>query len=230
MPSIALHPAAATPEALERALGPRSRRRRRLTRRWLAAGLVAAAGGVTVSTLAPPSPSTVAALVAVRDLPVGAVLGPGDVRSVQRPGDTLPAGLLTPDAAPGAVLANAVRAGEVLTDSRTADASVLAGQPAGTLAVTVDVGDPALLAGLGPGVHVDVLARTEDPVTGASTGAERIAADVVVLRVPTSAASGGLLGGTSGATATSVLVAVEAAIATRLTAAAGRTVVAVRGA
>jgi Flp pilus assembly protein CpaB len=231
MPSTALRLPAATPDPpAERVVGPWSRRRRRLTRRWLAAGLVAAAGGVTVSTLAPPAPETAPALVATRDLPLGAVLGAGDVSAVRRPLDTLPQGVLTSEQAAGAVLAGAVRQGEVLTDARTAAASLLAGQPAGTLAVTVDVGDPAVLAGLGPGVHVDVLARTEDPVTGAATGAERIATDVVVLRVPTSEAAGGLLGGSSSGGATSVLVAVEPSTATRLTASLGRTVVAVRGA
>ena len=234
MPSTTFRPAVTTPDPpAERDEGPRARRRRRLTRRWLAAGLVAAAGGIAVTTLAPPAPTTVTALVAARDLPVGALLGPSDVRSVQRPADTLPGGLLTPSAATGAVLASAVRTGEVLTDTRTAQASLLVAQPVGTLAVTVDVGDPALLAGLGPGVHVDVLARTEDPVTGAATGAERIASDVVVLRVPTASTGDGLLGGSSTGTpgtGSSVLVAVEPATATRLTAAAGRTVVAVRGA
>ncbi|MBB2902024.1 Flp pilus assembly protein CpaB [Kineococcus radiotolerans] len=220
-----------TPRATARtAVGPWSRRRRRLARRWLAAGLVAAAGGAAVATLAPAAPATSPALVAVRDLPVGAVLGPGDVREVQRPGETLPDGLLDRARLTGAVLAGPVRRGEVLTDARAADASVLTGQPAGTLAVTVDVGDPAVLAGLGPGVHVDVLARTEDPLTGAATGAERIATDVVVLRVPPAPTATGLLGGTPGSSATSVLVAVEPATATRVTAAAGRTVVAVRGA
>lgn len=209
--------------------GPRARRHRRLARRWLAAGLVAAAGGVAVSTLAPAAPATSPALVAVRDLPVGAALGPGDVREVRRPEEALPAGLLTAAGASGTVLAGPVRRGEVLTDVRTAATSVLTGQPAGTLAVTVDVGDPAVLAGLGPGVHVDVLARTEDPLTGLATGAERIATDVVVLRVPAQTAAG-LLGGGPGTAATSVLVAVGPATATRVTAAAGRTVVAVRGA
>jgi len=67
-------------------------------------------------------------------------------------------------------------------------------------------------------------------VTGTATGAERIAADVVVLRVPTADPGSGLLGGTSTGSAASVLVAVEPATASRVAAAAGRTVLAVRGA
>nr|WP_281372913.1 SAF domain-containing protein [Kineococcus aurantiacus] len=165
-------------------------------------------------------------MVAVRDLPTGAVLTASDVQRAERDAGTLPAGLLGPGEAVGAVLASPVRRGEVLTDARTTAGPLLTGQPAGTVATTVDVGDPALLPSLAPGTRVDVLARTQDPVTGAATGADRVAADVVVLRVPTPT-GGGLLGG-PGAAATSVLVAVDAATAARLAAASGQTVLTVR--
>lgn len=218
----------AAPLRLPAARGPLARRRRRLARRWLSAGLVAAAGAVTVSTLSPPAPATAPVLVAVRDLPAGAALTPADVRRSAWAADTVPEGALQPAAVPGAVLVTALRRGEALTDTRTTGAGLLAGQRAGTLAVTVDVGDPAALRGLAPGAHVDVLARTDDPVTGATTGAERIAADLVVLAVPATATGGGLLGSASASTTTGVLVAADASTAAALTAAGGRTVVALR--
>ncbi|MEZ0166623.1 SAF domain-containing protein [Kineococcus sp. LSe6-4] len=208
--------------------GPGARRRRRLTRRWLSAGLVAAAGGVAVATLAPPSPVREPVLVAVRDLPTGAVLTAADVRTDRREDATVPDGALTAAAVQGAVLATPVRRGEVLTDARTTTGPLLAGQPAGTVAAGVGVDDPALLQSLAPGARVDVLARTQDPVSGAATGAERIAAGVVVLRVPGPPASAGLLGAAPAPGPVSVLVAVDPPTAARLAAAAGRTVVTVR--
>ncbi|WP_432520390.1 SAF domain-containing protein [Kineococcus sp. SYSU DK006] len=206
--------------------GPAARRRRRLARRWLTAGLVAGAGAVAVGALAPPRPATRLVLVADRDLPAGAVLAPGDVREVRWAAETVPVGVLGGDDLPGPVLATPMRRGELLTRTRTRGADLLAGQPAGTLAATVDVGDTAVLASLAPGAHVDVLARTEDPVTGRAAGAERVATDVVVLSVPAAGATAGLLAGPGAGPATSVLVAVDAPAAARLAASAGRTVVA----
>lgn len=204
--------------------GPGDRRRRRLVRRWLGAGLVAAAGGVAVATLAPPAPVLRTVPVAARDLPTGAVLTGGDVTTARVQDGTVPDGVLT--GVEGVVLASPVRRGEVLTDARTTTRPLLAGQPPGTVAAAVDAGDPALLQTLAPGVRVDVLARTQDPVTGAATGAERVAADVVVLRLP--AVTDAVLPGAEARAATSVLVAVDAATAARLAAAAGRTVLTVR--
>jgi pilus assembly protein CpaB len=205
-------------------LGPLARRRRRRLRRWLAAGCVAAAGGVAVATLAPPAPPTSVVLLAARDLPVGAVLTAADVVTADVPAELAPSGAL--DAVDGAVLASPITRGEVVTRTRTTGSALLTGQPAGTVAAGVAVGDPALVGTLVAGTRVDVLALVQDPVTGASTAAERIATDVVVLQVPT-AADGGLFGGTE-AGASSVLVAVDAQEATRVAAAAGRTVVVVR--
>jgi Flp pilus assembly protein CpaB len=183
---------------------------------------------VAVATLAPPAPSRVPVLVATRDLPTGAVLSASDVRTAQREGGTVPDGVLVPATAHGAVLAAPVRRGEVLTDARTTTGPLLAGQPAGTVAAAVEVDDPGLRESLAPGVRLDVLARTQDPVSGAATGAERIATGVVVLRVPTGREQSGLLGAAPDAGPGSVLVAVDPATAARLAAAAGRTVVTVR--
>ncbi|MGI4894367.1 MAG: SAF domain-containing protein [Janthinobacterium lividum] len=221
-----LHPSPPPPAPAPR--GPLARRRRRLVRRWLSAGLVAAAGAVTVSALAPASPATAAVLVAVTDLPAGAVVTAADIEEVAWPAGLTPGGLLSREEATGAVLVSALRRGEALTDTRTTGAGLLTGQPPGTLGATVDVGDPAALRGLAPGVHVDVLARTEDPVTGLATGAERVASDVVVLAVPSTTTESGFLGTGPAASATSVLVAVDPTTAADLTAAAGRTVVALR--
>jgi len=223
LPSLAPAP----PAPPGRPLGPAGRRRRRLLRRWLAAGLTAAAGGLAVATLAPPPARTAALLVAARDLPAGAPVLPGDVRAVRWPPGQLPDGVLR-DVPAGAVLGSPLRRGEPLTDARTAGPGVLSGQPPGTVAALVDVGSPAGLTGLTQGARVDVLARTDDPVTGAATGASRLAADVVVLALPAAAGAGGLLGGSGSAAPTSVLVAVDAATAAQLAAAAGRTVVVLR--
>ncbi|MEZ0491272.1 SAF domain-containing protein [Kineococcus sp. TBRC 1896] len=208
--------------------GPGARRRRRLARRWLSAGLVAAAGGVAVATLTPPSPVRVPVLVAVRDLPTGAVLTAADVAAQPREDATVPDGALSAGAVHGAVLAAPVRRGEVLTDARTTTGPLLAGQPAGTVATGVEVDDPALLQSLAPGARVDVLARTQDPVSGAATGAERVAVGAVVLRVPSADGAGGLFGSSPAPGSASVLLAVDPPTAARLAAAAGRTVVTVR--
>ncbi|WP_432496288.1 SAF domain-containing protein [Kineococcus gypseus] len=206
--------------------GPRDRRRRRLARRWLSAGLAAAAVGAAVSALAPPRPPQQDVLVAARDLPAGAVLAPSDVQRVERARASVPDGALR--SAGGAVLAGAVRRGEVLTDARTAGAGLLTGQPPGTLATTVAVDDPLVLGSLAPGARVDVLARTDDPVTGLPSGAERVAGGVVVLAVPTAPGGGGPLGPDPAGAAGGVLVAVDARTAAELAAAGGRTVVALR--
>lgn len=187
---------------------------------------MAGAGAVAVSALAPPAPATRPVLVAARDLPAGSPLGPADVRETGWPPDAVPAGALEPADLVGAQLAGPLRRGEALTDTRTTGAGLLAGQPPGTLAASVEAGDVAALTGLGPGTRVDVLARTDDPVTGEPVGAERIAVDAVVLAVP--ATSGGGLLGPSGDGGTSVLLAVDVRTAAALTAAAGRTVVALR--
>ncbi|NIZ90890.1 SAF domain-containing protein, partial [Kineococcus rubinsiae] len=181
---------------------------------------------VAVATLAPPAPRTAPLLVAARDLPAGAPVAAGDVRAVRWPAGRLPDGVLH-SLPPGAVLGSPLRRGEPLTDARTAGPGVLTGQPPGTLAALVDVGSTAGLTGLAPGARVDVLARTDDPITGAASGAERLAADVVVLAVPLAAGPEGLLGGAAAPT-TSVLVAVDTSTAAELAAAAGRTVVVLR--
>lgn len=180
-----------------------------------------------MAALAPPAARTVPLLVAGRDLPAGAPVGPGDLRAVRWPAALRPDGALR-DVPAGAVLGSPLRRGEPLTDARTAGPGVLAGQPAGTVAALVDVGAAAGLTGLAPGAHVDVLARTDDPVTGAATGAARLAADVVVLALPAAEGATGLLGGAGTAAPTSVLVAVDADTAAELAAAAGRTVVVLR--
>jgi len=206
------------------ALGPAARRRRRHLRRWLAAGCLAAAGGVAVTTVAPAAPQTRSVLLAVRDLPVGAVLTGADVETAQVPVALAPTTVL--EVADGAVLAAPVARGEVLTSTRTTGGALLTGQPPGTVAAGVDVGDPALVGTLTAGTRVDVLARVQDPVTGSSTDAERIATDVPVLQVP-GTGDEALFGGEQAASV-SVLVAVDAEEATRVAAAAGRTVLVVR--
>jgi Flp pilus assembly protein CpaB len=121
---------------------------------------------------APGGPRLVAVPVAAHDLAAGAVLGSGDVRSARWPAGSAPAGLLADPL--GHTLAGPVRAGEPLTDARMLGPSLLAGQPDGTVAVTVRLSD----AGTGlvhAGDRVDVLAATSS--SGTSWDAADLAAD-----------------------------------------------------
>ncbi len=195
---------------------------------------MAGAGGLAVAVLAPPAPATTTVLVAARDLPAGSALAGGDVVPAAWPRALVPPGALT--SADGAVLAGPLGRGEPLTRTRTAGPGLLTGQPAGAVAALVDLpaGAPP---GLAPGTRVDVLARVLDPVTGAVTGASALAVDVPVLAVAGGAAPGGTSAGLGGAWPGggagdgpgAVVVAVTASTAADLAAAAGRTVLLVRG-
>lgn len=150
-------------------------RRRRLIAVLCTAGAVAAGLHAT----APPEPSTVAVLVAARDLPAGATLGPDDLRPLELPPDVVPEGVLTdPGVATGVILAAPLRAGEPLTDVRLVGPGLAAADP-GTVAVPVRLSDAAQAGLLTVGDEIDLLAtepesRTTVPV---ATGA-------VVLAVP----------------------------------------------
>ena len=172
-----------------------------------------------VRALAPPAVATSPVLVASRDLAAGDVISDGDLRQVDWPSDLSPppgdhataAGLL------GRSLASPVRAGEAVTDARLIGPGVLTGQPAGTLAVPVRLGDAAAAGLVAVGDRVDLIAGASPDAAsfdGGSSGTDVVASDVLVLAVPGRAeddVTGGLgsLAGDpadSGAAATGLLV------------------------
>jgi hypothetical protein len=134
--------------------------RRALTRhrRWWAAACAALAVGAGVHALRPPAPATDGVQVAARDLPAGHVLVASDLVGAAWPAGTRPDGVLSFSAAQGQVLATAIRRGEPVTDRRVTGPGLLAGQPPGTVAVSVRLTDPASLVLLTPGRRVNLLA------------------------------------------------------------------------
>jgi Flp pilus assembly protein CpaB len=158
---------------LERVLGGgrRGHWRRRVLRRAAAALCAAAAvSGTTALARTPVAGPGVPVVVATRDLPTGALLGPGDLRATTRPSSHAPAGPLPSSAElAGQVLAVPVAAGEVLTTTRVVGASLLAGRPPGEVALHVEVADPGAAAMVGPGDVVDVLSSTGGTLAPAVT-------------------------------------------------------------
>lgn len=153
----------------------RGGRRARNLRRALAAALVIAAGVLAVTSRSGPTPG-IRVLAVSHDLPAGASLHEPDLATVTLP--TVPDGALhTLSQALGHLLSAPVRRGEVLTDMRL----VPAGGPApgaGRVAVPVRPADPGTVDLLSIGVHVAVLAVSEN---GQATV---LAADAVVLAIP----------------------------------------------
>jgi Flp pilus assembly protein CpaB len=124
--------------------------------------------------LAPYGPP-VTVLVTTADLEVGAALLPADVATARWPRDLLPpAALMTRADMAGALLAQGVTAGTVLTARHVRDDGPLAALAAGTAAVPVPLG---LLRGADGGTHLDLVT-----VLGDGTG-RTIARDVRVLAV-----------------------------------------------
>ena len=150
-------------------------RRRRLLAVLCAMGAVAAGLRAT----APPAAPTDVVLVAVRDLPAGAVLGTDDLRTVEVAPDQAPGGALTDtgDAA-GAILAAPLRAGEPVTDVRLVGPGLADSAP-GTVALPVRVSDAAQVGLLDVGDEIDLLAT--DPESRSTT---TVAGGVLVLAVP----------------------------------------------
>ena len=113
-------------------------------------------------------------VVAARDVAAGSVIAPADVEVVDRPSGQRPgSALASADIVVGRTAAGPIEANEVVTASRLLGADLLSGQPAGHVALTIPVADPAS-TGARPGARVDVYA------TGSG---DRAATDVVVLAV-----------------------------------------------
>jgi Flp pilus assembly protein CpaB len=201
-----VHPDA--PPAGRRSLNTRQRLARRARwRRWTAAVLAAAAAAVTLAALAPRATEAQAreVVVVVRDLAAGAVVTRADVEVVGRTVSTVPETGLTAYAdVVGRTTATALSTRDIVTSERLVGAELLAGQPAGSVAMSVpvlDVGDATR-----PGTRVDLYA------TGSG---EEAASDVVVLAVRRPAESGSVLGGGSSPQLTVALDAGAAAAVAR---------------
>lgn len=140
----------------------------------------AAAVLLLLALVRPPPPPTTSALVAARDLPLGALLTPDDLRSARI--------LAAPDSAGtvGAVgaardligrrLTSTLLAGELVTTSRLVPRTIAEGLPADTVAAHVLHADERSLDLVSPGQRVTIFA---------DTGGEALARDVLVLGVDT---------------------------------------------
>ncbi len=126
----------------------------------LAAALVGVAAWLGLSAFFPaPAPPGVAVLVAASDLPVGHVLEAGDLRIQLRPAADQPESVIHDlAAATGRALAAPLAEGETLTTTRLRGPAQLRAMPAGTVAVSVPVAEPGILALLAAGDRVAVLA------------------------------------------------------------------------
>ncbi len=142
-------------------------------------------------------------VVATRDLAAGAVVGPGDVEVVRRASATVPETVLTAYTdVVGRTTATALTAPDLVTAERLVGATLLTGQPSGTVAMSVpvlDVGEATRA-----GVRVDLYT---------SASGEAAASDVVVLAVRRPAESSSVLGSGTGPQLT---VALDASAAARV--------------
>lgn len=155
-------------------------------RRLLAAGFAAVASWAALSSTAAPPEATVTVVVAARDLPAGTRLAAGDLRRVDFRSGTEPSGFLGgPAASIGRLLAAPMSAGEPITQVRLVGTDLAAAQP-GLRAVPVRLPDPGMVALLEVGDLIDLVAA--DPEDGHVT---TVAADVLVLALPSADTSGG---------------------------------------
>ncbi|WP_431964989.1 SAF domain-containing protein [Nocardia sp. bgisy134] len=154
-----------------------------LARRVLAAALTLLA----VVLFARGNPGAVRAevVVAGRDLPPGAVLEPGDLKTVPRETGTLPVGVVRdPATLHGATTTGAMRAGELFTDLRVIGprlAEVAVGARDARI-VPVRLADSAVAEILRAGDRVDVIGGEEQQGPGAHP-ARTLASDAAVVLV-----------------------------------------------
>jgi pilus assembly protein CpaB len=153
-------------------------------RRLLAIGAVAigVAALLTISTyrsfakrIAGARPNTAAAVVALRDLPVGAMVGSDDVRAVELQSQYLPQNVMSDvSKVVGRGVISPMVKNEIVLDSKLAAPKAGAGLPAmipqDMRAVSVQVNDVTAVAGFViPGTRVDVL-LTGSPSRGGGSG------------------------------------------------------------
>lgn len=149
-----------------------------------------AVGGTAYAALGGPPQGAVTVVVATRQVPVGAVLSSGDVSLAQLPPGAVPAAAVgRASEVVGRPVSAVLSEGEVLTVHDVGAASVLEGQPPGSLAVWLPVPDAAVAEALSAGDRVDV----HSPVDG-----RRVVEDVLVLAVRSRSSGSSSLIGTTG--------------------------------
>lgn len=122
------------------------------------------AGGTAYLALNRPVDDAVPALVAVRALPVGHLLGDGDVQVRGLPGAAVPVDALTQqETAVGRTVVAPLAAGEVLTHLDVRTSALLTGLAEGTVAVFLPLAEPAVATSVQAADLVDV----HSPVDGA---------------------------------------------------------------
>jgi len=151
-------------------------------RRLLAALLTAVAVAAGLHAVAAPPPATVSVVVAARDLPAGAELGPDDLVTAAFAPDSTPDDVVADPA--GRTLAAPLRRGEPVTDVRLVGPQLTEGLPDLT-ATPVRLPDAGMVDLLQVGDRIDLVAA--DP---RGSGAETVAADAPVLAIPSEAAAG----------------------------------------
>jgi hypothetical protein len=170
-------------------------------RRLLAGVAAAAAVYFGLLALSPAPPPTVAVLAAARDLTGGVAPARDDLRTVDLPPGSVPAGVLRPGSElTTRVLSGPVRAGEPLTDARFLAPPAV---PRGSLAYPFRVDDADITALLRVGDRINLYAA-DSTTAGAASQLAR-AVPVVALPTPRSSTAGAL-----------IVVATTPEVATRL--------------
>ena len=156
--------------------GRRSRWRRSVLRRVLAAGLIGVSLALVVRELRPPPAPTVGVVVAGNPIPAGAVLTAAHLRTAQVPVDGLqPGALRRVEEAAGRRVGSGLDAGETVTTRRLVPRGPADGLRPGRVALHVVASDPASVDLLAPGTWTRVY-----PVSGGaviSRAAEVLAVD-----------------------------------------------------
>jgi hypothetical protein len=151
----------------------------------------------TVRLASSPWGPPVPVLVATRDLPIGASLGPDDVRPAAWPAGLVPTGALSAEVG-GSFATALVPAGSVLTDRNVGDGGLGAALPSGTAAVAL----PAeLVPDVGSGTRLDLVGADLDGRAVPLAVAATVLADdgehlwVAVARQEAAAVAAAALGG-----------------------------------
>lgn len=127
-------------------------------RRVMAAALLMLALALCLSVLAPETEDRIDVLVAARDLPVGALLHPEDLRNQLVPRSLVPAGTYTGQLPPeGSRLAIPVQAGTPVFPTMLIGPGLLAGLDPGSVAVPLRLDDEQTASLVRAGQLVDVV-------------------------------------------------------------------------
>lgn len=152
-------------------------------RRVIAACFAGLAVLFALSALKPSTPGT-PVVVARHDLLSGASLRADDLRTVTLPsGSQASHSWSSPDELVGRRIAAPLRQGEVLTDFRLLEPGLLAGYDKGLVLSTISISEPAQLASLRVGDHVNVVGSDPQGEAGSTIIARR--AVIVSLPRPT---------------------------------------------